>query len=535
MLDSAAPGPATQWRPGFWLIRIAFLLFLIWSNVRFIHSPAGRSDAWFRDDGFVLNTVENSLHGKQLYLDSFYQYGSLPIALYTFLSRFFGNTIALFSNYLLAVHIACIVLLFVVLAVARCDLTATLLVVLAIYPLCLRPLGLEYSYEQLCTLAVIAIWQPPATRSARRNFLLGALLGVMQWIRFGSAVGPILGLVAVDLLSVYTQSDGLRKQRLEKFLKGSIFAFAGFLTLEGMLLIQLFVTLPRDVAWDVAWPYYMRGSYSAYAPEDRHLRWLSLNYFLGQQLASVAAFACAAGCLAALWFSPRFRQASNDENQTGYRLLIPFVAYLANAAFLYQQVWHYYVGAWLLALSAGFYLRSRARPERVALALLFLPGVYVALRADFTHVPVAPLVMTTTPRGERLWLPSEMVARNQNLIAALAAFQVQHPSPQGVLILERRPITVSSHLYFFYLIPETIRHTMIFPGWLRTRDFVQIEQAIRQGHAVVLLQNPEQGPPPRDICRWNTYAFPSEFCGRVSGLLLDPIPIDGASWIFPTR
>src|ERR1700680_131476 len=93
-----------------WFSRISFIVFLIWSNVRFIHSPASRSESWFRDGGFILNTAENSLHGKQLYLDSSFQYGSLPITLYTFLSRFFGNTIETFSNYLLGVHIACIVL-----------------------------------------------------------------------------------------------------------------------------------------------------------------------------------------------------------------------------------------------------------------------------------------------------------------------------------------------------------------------------------------------------------------------------------------
>jgi hypothetical protein len=121
----------------------------------------------------------------------------------------------------------------------------------------------------------------------------------------------------------------------------------------------------------------------------------------------------------------------------------------------------------------------------------------------------------------------------------LAAFQSKHSSAQnsakGVIILERQPITVASHLHFFYLIPQAIRHTMIFPGWLRPRDLVEIEQAVQQGDAVVLLQKPEQGPPPRNICLWNTYSFPKEFCDRVSGLLLDPIPVDGASWIFPAR
>jgi hypothetical protein len=278
----------------------------------------------------------------------------------------------------------------------------------------------------------------------------------------------------VDLLSAYTQSQGLSKKDFRKLVMGGVFALGGFLIVEGSLLMQLFVTLPGDIARDVAWPFYMMGAYSTFSSEDRHPRWLTLNYFLGNQLGAVVAFVCAAFCFLALWFSSRFRRTSIDVNQTGYRLLIAFGAYLFDAAFYYQQVWHYYIGAWQLALAAGYYLRSQARPERLALALLFLPGAYVALRAEFRDAPVSQLVMTVPPRGERLWLPPELVARTQNLTAALAAFQSKRSSAQnnakGVIILERQPITVASHLHFFYLIPQAIRHTMIFQAFCLTRS-----------------------------------------------------------------
>jgi hypothetical protein len=517
-----------------WLIRICFLLFLLWSNLRSIHSPAGHSDSWFRDGGFNLNTTEILLHGKKLYLDTFYQYGPLPITLYAFLSRFFGNTISTFSYYLLAVHLACIVLIFAVLSVARCDALATLLTVLALYPICAAPLGLHYSFEQLCILALIVLWQPLALRNPARSVLLGVLLGAMQWIRFGSALGPIIGLAAVDLLSISIQRPSLSQMRFKKLLTGGLFALGGFLIVESTLLIHSFVTLPGDVAQDTAWPYYMHASYNAYPAQDRHPRWLTLNYFLGNQLIGVAAFVCTAGCLLALLGSSRLRQISLRENQTALRLFIPFVAYLAYAAFFYQQTWHYSIGAWLLALSVGYYLRSDVGWRRFALAALFLPGLYVALLADFKPATGSPLAMTVTPRGERLWLPPETASRMQKLIAALATFQTR-TNRDGVIFLERQPITAVSHLHFFYLIPQVIRHTMIFPGWLRDRDLIAMEQAIRQGHPVVLLQRSEQGPPPPDICLWNTYSFPREFCQRVSGMLLNPIRVDDTSWIFPTR
>lgn len=524
------------WR---WLIPISFVLFLFWSNVRLIRSPAAHSDSWFEDGGFILNTVDNLLHGKQLYLDSFYPYGPLPISLYAWLSRFFGNTTTAFSYYLLGVHLACILLIIAVLARAKCDVGATLIVLLGLYPFCVRPLGLQYSFEELCILEVIALWQPPAQRPPARSLLLGAFLGMMQWIRFGSALGPIIGVAAVDFLSVYTDKEGLAGPWLRKLLAAGSLVLGAFCMVEGSLLIQLFVTLPGDVARDVAWPYFMRASYDVYAPQDRHLRWLSLNYFLGNQLGAVPALVSTLFSLAALLVSPKLRQLVSLENQTAYRLFIPAVAYMIDAAFLFQQVWHYYVGAWLLALSAGYYLRSHVMLRRAVLALLFLPGAYVTLRAEFRPASVSHLQMTLTPRGERLWLPPEMVARNKNLMAGLEDFRAKHPSARvdggGVILLERGPVTVAAPLHFFYLIPQVIPNTMIFPGWLRARDFVAIERAILQGHAVVLLQRPEQGPPPKDICQWNTYSFPKEFCDRLSGIFQDPTPVDRNSWIFSRK
>ncbi len=176
-------------------LRFSSFLVILWVNITFNHSTSARSDVWFRDGGFTLNTVERSLHGKQLYLDSFYQYGSLPIGLYTFASKFLGNTIAVLLNYLLAVYILVIIFVFIVLAVARCDSIATALILLGLCPYVLTPSGLQYSYEQLFTLAVMAVWVAPGTRSVKRSVLLGLLLGAMQWVRFGSpaATNPWAG------------------------------------------------------------------------------------------------------------------------------------------------------------------------------------------------------------------------------------------------------------------------------------------------------------------------------------------------------
>jgi hypothetical protein len=225
-----------------------------------------------------------------------------------------------------------------------------------------------------------------------------------------------------------------------------------------------------------------------------------------------------------------------SESQTGCRLLIPLITFLVNAVFFYQQVWHYYLGIWLLALSMVYTLRLCGDWKRVGFVLLVLPGALVAARGSLSSAPATSLTKMATPRGEVLWLDPANASHIQNLMRAVAMFQSRLENhSDGIIFLERRLVTVSAPYHFFYLIPQTIRHTMIFPGWLRPRDFDGIERSIRRGNPVVLLQKADQGKPPADICRWNTYAFPKRFCQDLSGALLDPIPVDGSSWIFPSR
>ncbi len=197
-----------------------------------------------------------------------------------------------------------------------------------------------------------------------------------------------------------------------------------------------------------------------------------------------------------------------------YRFLIPFVTYLANASFFYQQTWHYYTGAWLLAIAAVCCLRAKSVPLRLALAVLFLPCAWVALRPE-TRPHASPLTMTTTPNGERLWLSPTILARTENLIAALAFSDAHKSLPsagKGFIILERRPITVVSHMHFFYLVPQAIRHTMIFPGWLRPWDFPVIEATVPHLKAVVLpSKNRSKVLPPRTSASGILINFPGPF------------------------
>jgi len=273
-------------------------------------------------------------------------------------------------------------------------------------------------------------------------------------------------------------------------------------------------------------------------PGNRYPHWISWNYFIGTQLTPVVTAVCA------VWFvAGQLRRARADvATSTGdlgvYRLLIPFVAFAFNAAFYYQAVWSYYYGFWMLALSVGCTVKSTSGWTRAVLAISFLPCAYIALRpaSIFGFLP-PDSVAITTPIGERLYLPPELASQTEHMVAALHAFEAdpaRTSGTKGFLVLDRKqPMTVTSHLHYFYGLPQVMRLTMNFPGRLRPRDLRQIEQAMRTISGVVLLQDPKQGRPPQDICQWDVYAFPEEFCRRISPMLGDPIPVDGASWIFP--
>ena len=248
---------------------------------------------------------------------------------------------------------------------------------------------------------------------------------------------------------------------------------------------------------------------------------------------------CFAAFMAAQLLSKRARYACAAEHCTTYRFAIAGFAYGFNAVFFYKQVWHYYTGCWMLAiLVATFMLLIRERWQ-LLIAAAFLPGLFVTIRPlisqrAFTSVNAA----TNTPRGELLWLPSDTITRIQNLVAGLADVNPSDAKAsmgRGVIIWCRGPVTgVVSGLYFFYLLPQAVRQSMIFPGWVRPRDLEQIEHAVSNGSPIILLQEPNEGRPPKDICQWRTSAFPKPFCRQISNMLADPITADGASWIFPS-
>ena len=509
--------PATIVRRQHWFL--ASLLVLVTGLTLLSPPQHWRDRGWFDDGGLTLDTADQLLNGKQLFSEVFYQYGPASIETYVLWSKIFGNTISSFESLSLLIALVNCFLLFKVLQRVGLAFSTMAIAFLALIPHLLATGYVFYSnFEKTLILIVLLLWKCPEERSLKRSLALGAVIGLMQWVRFGAAVGVLAAVFILDLI--------LEKAFSRSLIKTTLAYAAGFFAVEGALAARLFLTLPKDVALDTLWPQFMAGSYGVYATENtRFPIFTTLNYFIGGQLPIIV---CAVLAVAAVFLVVRSRSATRRP-----ALLIPLFAFVVYCLFYYKQAWHYYLGSWLLVLAAAAAIDRLSVNWKAVVAILLLPGFYVALKMDLVPSRSPEIQATILPNGEKLWLSKDVIDRNQTLVNRLNALPGS-PSRRGVLFLSRTPVVLASQLYFFYQIPQPARHSMIFTGWLRHRDFESLRVTLDRSKAVVLFQNANQGPPTKDACQWESHPYPRPYCEELSARLEEPVKVDDTCWIFPT-
>jgi hypothetical protein len=501
-----------------WLL--AVLLVVIASLTLLKPPEIWRDREWFMDGGLTLNAADRLLHGEKLFSDVFYQYGPVSIELYVLWSKVFGNSISSYQALNLLCMLLNCVLLFKVLQHAGLSISTIVVAFLALLPYFVAPdpAVFYYHFEKTLILVVVLLWRPPEQRSVQRSLALGCVIGLMQWVRFGAAAGVLAAVFILDLM--------LEKAFSRRLVLTTLSYVAGFFLVEGALAARFFVTLPKDVALETLWPGYMAGSYSVYAADLRYPRFLSLNYFIGRQLPIALCAVLAVGALFLVVRSKVFKKRA--------ALLIPGLAFAAYCCFYYKQSWHYYIGSWLLILPAAAVIEQFSLAPKAIVAVLLLPALYLGLRADLFPSRDSELQAAVLPNGEKLWLSQEVINRNQALVNRLRELRDQ-PARRDVLFVSRTPVLWASHLYFFDQIPQPARHSMIFPGWLRPRDFQLLPATLDRSKAVVLLQDADQGSPSKDACQWESHPYPRPYCEQMTARLEEPIKVDDTCWIFPIR
>ena len=510
--------PARQ--PKSWLVLALCNLLLVALAAGIGQPSVWHGKEWFIDGGLTLQTADLLLHGKKLFVDAFYQYGPGSIGIYVLWCKWFGNTVAHFGTLALLVALLNVSLVLLLLRRTGISVAASAVASIALLPYFLLPSpGVLYlHFEKTLTLAALLLWKPPAERSSSRGFLLGIALGSMQWMRFGALIGIMGGILVVDLM--------LERRISRALISAVLWCVAGVLMVEATLAAYLFATLPQDVATDVLWPYFMAASYSPYAAAGvRFPSYSNLHYFIGEQLPMVV---CAVLGIVSLVFLVQRRLTERSAI-----LVAPFVAFAIYCSFYYKHVWHYYQGTWLLVLPAALMLQHFPAVGKAVVALLCLPGLFVALRTNFGKAPDPTAQAAVLPTGDRVWESADDLRRNQAMIQSLA--KIPDNGRPGVFFLSRDTMVLSSHLHFFYGIPQPARHSMIYPGWLQERDFHDLPNILDRSKAIVLMQDIDRGAPPQDACLWESHFYPHPYCDQISARLDAPVRVDNLYWIFPLR
>jgi hypothetical protein len=500
------------------------------------------ANVWFSDGGLLLLTAQRLLDGAVLYRDSFYQYGPLHMFAYAGWGCLFGNTIDSYFGFLNVVSTINTLLLVRCLRRAECSVAEMSITLAATLPYFLLPgspsagfYGHGYlPFERMLYLVFVLMWKAPSHRSIARSGALGAIIGLMQTVKFGDAAGALAGLLAVDAFSFWSASA---TPFWRGFWRHAIGIGTGFSVVVGAFAAVLYSCLPSEIASDVLWPYYMVKSYVV-APVDRLPQWLSLNYFIGTQLSAVIAVVIGVvtiGVLGIRVLGVRKRRAGIREDlapreKGALPLIILLVAYLVNAVLIYKQTWLFYQNVWMVTAAVCFLVRRFPVSGKLALAVLCIPCLWITVRAvlwprsDRNEEPVQ------VPNGETIWMDPAVKEQNTLVCESLRSIP---PESGRVFVLDRGPVTVASHLHFFYKIPQASRHTMIFPGWLRPVDYRKLLQGLEATKAVVLIQTPTDPPPGKFIGDWNAYDFPREFSTEFSARLDSPVRAGVSCWIFP--
>ena len=236
----------------------------------------------------------------------------------------------------------------------------------------LQPYG---GFERILLLAIALSWRPLTERITARSVGLGLLLGLLPWIKFGSAFVAGAALFAADVI-VLVERREIHPRNWRKIAIGNAWILLGFLVGQITLAIYLLVTQPPTIVKDAIWPAYMLGNYAGYVTSDiRFLRWQNLGYFLGAQLPVLVA---ATSFLLLLWRliggMPRAfqdRVTGPNERVLGAFIFLFLFWFIGLSGYL-AHVWLIMGYVWLPTIGAAYALYG-LRPT-LRLIALSVPG-----------------------------------------------------------------------------------------------------------------------------------------------------------------
>ncbi|HEV3049873.1 MAG TPA: hypothetical protein VGX50_06180, partial [Longimicrobium sp.] len=360
----------------------------------------------FGDQGYSLHMTDALLDGRTLYADIASPYGPVAAHAYAAAAALYGNSAATYNAFFLAVSALNFGLVYVLLRRHVSRPAALLTAALGLVPSLLIPGALLGGFtsspyvplERTLLILLAIFWRPPDRRTRMDAYRLGLVLGIWPGIRFGAAFFAGAAMLVADALCVASATERMGLGRWARTLGGTLLVFV---LCQVAWAAHAFATLPRAVAVDVLWPYYISGSYAGWVtPDLRWPGWYGWGIFFGQYLTPAVGAVGAAWVVSRLWV----RRGAPQWERGSLALLIPAFFFVLGALLFFRHVFHFHQFMWTLAVPVALLAQQAGGRARLALAALLVPCLALNLKATFLNPVDAALHRVRTPAGEVLWV-----------------------------------------------------------------------------------------------------------------------------------
>lgn len=528
-----------NWAP----LIFTLLVVWIWTWAAILLRPAFVFSEQFllRDAGFSLVVADHLLRGGKLYQELFYQYGPLPAYFHAAVARIFGNSAQTFVGLLQIVCIVDVAIAYFLVRRVAHGWTTFLLLVIGLFPAFLVPgsftvvsIGPAYPpFERTLLLLLALAWRGPSARTLKRAFVIGLLLGVMPWIKFGAAFVAAVALVLVDGAFLIRQ-----RVELEAWLNWLRQLFAtgiAFCVGQAALMAFLWKTCSSEIAWDALWPAYMIQSYQSYVGADRFPHWINLRYFVGTQLPPLTGLVLVLAT--AMIVLGRKRWDGLSEEGAGPFLFLG--VFFGLGVFVYfKHVWLIMDYVWLLILASAWIVGRCENFLKGVVFVLWIPCALVNLKAVRAQDSDRTKVATILPNSEVLWLDLSARTRLERLEGEL---RLLGASTDGGGTYHTLLLPIPPGIYHYLGLARATRHAWFIPAVIRSYDEDPLVASLNRTAAIVLFFEREQASPPAaQPHSWDWFPFgcsplPERFSAALASRLGAPVKIDARCFLFPVK
>ncbi|GAB5560301.1 MAG: hypothetical protein SynsKO_19480 [Synoicihabitans sp.] len=415
---------------------------------------------WDFDPAHELFAMDLVAKGAVPWRDFFWHYGPLPLQMAAKLASVCGDLLVGWRWYFWGWGTLCILLVYAVTRrVFGPSLVAASIALLAVAMQVGGAGRLPIGMEIAALFSLALMWRPPVERSFRSLWLVGALMGVMQSIKFGGAFFAGLAWLLTDLVHLF----GTKKFRdtWRSWFMQNFSILAGFLILQGALALWAYAKA-GGAAMEFLWPAYHLSWYDSYV-EETGIRWpefVSVNFFLTYQWPLVLGFfggACAAWGICRRWRRMASNRATVMKGRESLVFLWLFFV-LGCLAYFSQGNNIMTYGGLLLPCIGICWTLLPSRLWRWLMVASLLPAIIILpvnVMRGIQGTSREPLIQDRTPAGIELW----MTEHEWNLVAELEELLGPLKNPDGPPPTVLVPDALGSGYYLHHQVLPAMRVT----------------------------------------------------------------------------